>query len=152
MKRLDIKSKCPVNFALETFGDPWSLIIIRDMASTGKSTFSEFLESEERIGRSVLAERLAHLQQRGIITKQTDPSDKRTMHYILTVKGVQAIPLLYELTAWGSIVSSDSKASEAWFAAMKLDKLLVIEAWQKALISGSSFRSGPSSVVKRLNL
>jgi hypothetical protein len=25
------RSDCPINFALETFGDPWSLLLIRDI-------------------------------------------------------------------------------------------------------------------------
>ena len=44
------RSNCPINFALETFGDPWSLLIIRDMVYFGKKTCGEFLASEEGMG------------------------------------------------------------------------------------------------------
>ena len=46
MKRTDRKSHCPVNFALETVGDPWSLLIVRDIVFHGKHTFGEFLAAQ----------------------------------------------------------------------------------------------------------
>jgi hypothetical protein len=41
------RSDCPINFALETFGDPWSLLLIRDIVYFGKKTCGEFFASEE---------------------------------------------------------------------------------------------------------
>lgn len=152
MKRTDIKSRCPINFSLEVFGDAWSLLIVRDMLALGKKTYGEFLESEERIGPSVLADRLAHLEKRGIITKNPDGHDKRKMIYMLTPLGIQSLPIVYELAVWGSHASPNPKATEVWFTAMKLDRSLVIEAWLKALRTGSSFFSGPNSVVVQLGL
>ena len=61
MKRTDRKSHCPVNSALEVVGDPWSLLVVRDIVFYGKHAFGEFLASEERITTSVLADRLARL-------------------------------------------------------------------------------------------
>jgi DNA-binding HxlR family transcriptional regulator len=57
------RSDCPVNFALETFGDPWSLLLIRDSVYFGKKTYSEFLASEEGMATNILASRLAHLEK-----------------------------------------------------------------------------------------
>jgi ribosomal protein S4 len=39
MKRASGKSTCPVNFGLEAFGDPWSLLVVRDVVYFGKHTF-----------------------------------------------------------------------------------------------------------------
>ena len=36
------RSDCPINFALETFGDMWSLLIIRDIVHFGKKIYGEF--------------------------------------------------------------------------------------------------------------
>ena len=60
MKRTDTKSHCPVNFALETFGDAWSLLIVRDIVFWGKRTYGEFLSSAEGISTNILSARLAH--------------------------------------------------------------------------------------------
>ena len=152
MKRADNKSRCPINFSLEIFGDTWSLLIIRDMITLGKKTFGEFLDSEERIGPSVLADRLAHLEKRGLISKEPDLADKRKMIYSLTETGINAIPIVYEIAVWGSRTSSNPKAAEAWFKSMQYDKNLVLKLWREAVESGSSFFYGPNSVVERLGL
>jgi DNA-binding HxlR family transcriptional regulator len=61
------RSDCPINVALETFGDTWSLFIIRDMVYFGKKTYGEFLASEESIATNILASRLVHLEQQGML-------------------------------------------------------------------------------------
>src|SRR5579864_3831461 len=78
------RSDCPINFALEIFGDPWSLLLIRDLVYFGKQTYGEFLASEERIATNVLAVRLAHLVQQGILEKHPHDTDKRKEKYVLT--------------------------------------------------------------------
>ena len=152
MKRQDVKSRCPINFTLETFGDPWSLLIVRDMINEGKKTYGEFLDSEERIGPSVLADRLSYLEKKGIITKHPDEHDKRKIIYSLTEVGLNIIPIIYEIAVWGSLTSPNPKASEAWFKSLQYDKALVLKLWREAVQSGSSFSNGPNSVVNRLGL
>ncbi len=152
MKRADKKSRCPINFTIEIFGDAWSLLIVRDMLALGKKTFGEFLDSEERIGTSVLTERLNHLEKKGIISKKTDKNDRRKTIYSLTERGLAAIPIVYEISVWGSRTSPNPKAPEAWFKSMKYERELVLKHWREAILSGSSFFNGPKSVVKKLEL
>lgn len=152
MKRRDVKSRCPINFTMEIFGDPWSMLIIRGMFTYGATTFSDFLRSEERIGRSVLAEKLAHLEKNGIIKKYRDENDHRSVRYSLTKNGIDLLPVLYEISVWGSNTSPNPKAAQAWFNAMELDRTTVIDAWRKAIETGSAFYVGENSVVARLGL
>ncbi len=152
MKRDANKSRCPINFTVELFGDTWSLLILRDMAALGKNTFGQFLESEERIGPSVLAERLAHLEQKGIITKRPSETDKRRMLYSFTEKGMGVIPIIYDFAVWGSLNSPDPDAPDVWFEAMKHEREKVLQLWHEAVAAGSSFFIGPESVVRKLNL
>jgi DNA-binding HxlR family transcriptional regulator len=79
MKRASGKSHCPINFGLETFGDPWSLLIVRDIVYFGKHTFKEFLASEEAIAPSVLSARLTQLEAAGILVSSPDPADQRRL-------------------------------------------------------------------------
>ena len=141
-----------MNFTTEVFGDAWSLLILRDIAGIGKKTFGELLASDERIGRSVLADRLAHLESRDIITKHVAEHDKRITHYSLTETGLKVLPLLYEVGAWGSEISPNPSASKEWFASLKLDRPTVLQAWENAVRSGSSFQNGPDSAIKQLGL
>jgi len=152
MKRAANKSRCPINFTVEIIGDTWSLLIIRDMLALGKKTFGEFLDSEERIGPSVLAERLVHLEKNGIIIKQPDANDKRKMIYSLTERGIALIPVIHDIAVWGSVTSPHPKAPDSWFASMKFDREKVIALWFEAVESGSSFFLGPNSVVAKLGL
>ena len=70
MKRIDNKSQCPINFTLEKVaGDPWSMLVVRDIIFFGKHTYNEFLCSEERITTSVLADRISKLISHGILSK-----------------------------------------------------------------------------------
>lgn len=152
MKREENKSRCPINFTVEIFGDTWSLLIVRDMIALGKQTFSEFLDSEERIGPSVLAERLVHLERKGIISKKPSETDRRKIIYALTEKGMEVIPIVYEIAAWGTKNSPDPAAPDVWFETLKHDKAELIRLWREAVGSGSSFFNGPDSVIKKLNL
>src|SRR5712692_5387220 len=107
MKRVGRKSDCPINFALEVFGDNWSLLILRDIVFVGKKTYGEFLESRERIATNVLAARLDLLERNGILEKTPHPKDKRKDLYTLSEKGLDLIPVVFEMMNWG--VAHDPK-------------------------------------------
>ncbi len=96
------KSACPINLSLEVLGDRWTLLIIRDLMFAGKKHFREFLQSDEGISSRTLAERLQTLQDEGIITKSEDPSHKLKAIYRLTEAGMDLLPVLATLGAWGS--------------------------------------------------
>ena len=69
---------CPVAFGLDTFGDRWSLLIIREIMLTDKKTYSEFMEADEGIASNILIDRLKHLEAEGILEKSRDPDNRRT--------------------------------------------------------------------------
>ncbi|RUV32440.1 helix-turn-helix domain-containing protein [Mesorhizobium sp. M7A.F.Ca.MR.148.00.0.0] len=96
------KSGCPINLSLELIGDRWTLLIIRDMAFAGKRHFREFLQSDEGISSRTLAERLQTLQEEGILTRSHDPTHGLRTVYRLTEAGIDLLPVLATLGAWGS--------------------------------------------------
>ncbi|MCH9681384.1 MAG: helix-turn-helix transcriptional regulator [Deltaproteobacteria bacterium] len=96
------RSHCPISFALELFGDRWTLLVIRDLALMGKSSYTDLLCSDEGIATNILAERLARLEQRGIIRKERDTQDRRRSRYRLTEAGLDLIPVLVEIIVWGA--------------------------------------------------
>jgi DNA-binding HxlR family transcriptional regulator len=109
-KKEELRSHCPINFALEIFGDRWSLLIIRDMVFRGKRTYGEFLASEEGFATNILAGRLERLMGSGILVRKPDPGDGRKDVYSLTEKGLDLIPMLFEMTAWSAKHDSRSEA------------------------------------------
>ena len=96
------RSDCPISFALEIFGDRWSLLIIRDLIFKGKRTYGDFLASEEKIATNILADRLVMLEDSGIIKGKTDPENKSRINYSLTPKGIDLIPVLLEIIKWSA--------------------------------------------------
>ncbi|RWM19618.1 helix-turn-helix domain-containing protein [Mesorhizobium sp.] len=96
------RSGCPISLSLELIGDRWTLLIIRDMVFAGKKHFREFLQSDEGISSRTLAERLQTLQDEGILTRSEDPSHSLKAIYRLTEAGIDLLPVLATLGAWGS--------------------------------------------------
>ena len=70
----DPRSPCPVVLALDTFGDRWTLLVIRDMAMRGFSTYGEFLKAGESISTNILADRLKKLEEQGVVVMATGRS------------------------------------------------------------------------------
>lgn len=96
------RSDCPINYLLEIVGDKWSLLIIRDMLLNAKSSYGEFLASDEKIATNILASRLTSLENAGLITKNPDPENKKKYVYSLTEKGLDLIPLYIEIILWSA--------------------------------------------------
>jgi DNA-binding HxlR family transcriptional regulator len=124
VKRRDRRSDCPINFALEIFGDTWSLLILRDLMFTGKRTFGEFLASEERIATNVLAGRLRLLEEANLI--RTEGSG-RAVRYSLTAKGLDLLPLLLELVSWSARYDPCTAALPAFVERIRADRVALIE-------------------------
>ncbi len=100
--RKDHRSECVMNRVVEMFGDPWSLLVIRDIMFMNRRHFRELLNgSQEKIASNILADRLQRLGKQGIIVKSHDPSHKQKAIYSLTEKGIDLLPLFMEMTVWG---------------------------------------------------
>lgn len=110
MKNKKLRSHCPVNFCLESFGDKWTLLVLRDIVFRGKSSYNEFLKSEEGFATNILAARLEHLEDERILKKIVDPEDARRSKFILTEKGLDLIPILFEMMVWSEKYDSKSEA------------------------------------------
>lgn len=148
MKRAENKSHCPVNFALETFGDTWSLLIVRDIVFWGKRTYGEFLNSGEGIATNVLAARLAHLEKKGILFKGPHETDKRREVYSLTEKGLALIPILLEMSGWSARHDPDTTAPRQFVDAVYADREKMFSLVQDTVRRGDSLFGGERRLVK----
>jgi DNA-binding HxlR family transcriptional regulator len=101
-RRLGARSHCPISFALDLFGDQWTLLVVRDMMLFGKRTFQDFLASGEGVATNVLTDRLRRLEQAGVITTRRDPDDRRRVLYLLTERGIDLMPMMVEMVAWSA--------------------------------------------------
>jgi DNA-binding HxlR family transcriptional regulator len=95
------RSGCPINAAIEVFGDSWSLLVLRDLMFGNRRHFRELLTgSEERIASNILADRLKRLVNSGLLTRE-DAGPGRRAAYSLTEASIQLVPVLAQLGQWG---------------------------------------------------
>jgi DNA-binding HxlR family transcriptional regulator len=106
------RSDCPISYALELFGDKWTLLIIRDLLFKPKRRYREFAESGERIATNILAERLAKLEAWELITKEPDPGNGRQFIYRVTEKALDLAPVLVEMIVWAAKYDPDTAADK----------------------------------------
>jgi DNA-binding HxlR family transcriptional regulator len=100
-------SDCPLQYAMRMFGDKWSLLIIRDIMLYGKSSYTEFLRSGERIASNILQSRLHHLTEAGLLLRRGSINNKTKILYTLTDKAIDLLPALLEIMSWADKYASN---------------------------------------------
>jgi DNA-binding HxlR family transcriptional regulator len=101
--------ECPIARALEEVGDGWSLLIIRE-ALKGLRQFGQF---EERLGiaPNTLTRRLDKLCEHALLRRRPYQDHPPRDEYELTDKGLELLPILLALGAWGNRWVLRGKAS-----------------------------------------
>jgi DNA-binding HxlR family transcriptional regulator len=94
----DYGAFCPVAVASDVFADRWTPLIIRELI-LGNTRFNEIARGLPGISRSLLVQRLKHLERKGVI--ETWPSRSgRGNEYHLTPAGKDLEPILMALGRW----------------------------------------------------
>ena len=95
------RSGCAINAAVEVLGDNWSLIVLRDIIFGNRRHFRELLTSNnEGIASNMLSSRLKKLIDEGLLTKAEAVRGQKAK-YSLTEAGIQTLPVMVALGAWG---------------------------------------------------
>jgi DNA-binding HxlR family transcriptional regulator len=92
--------ECPVGRAVETVGEWWSILILRD-ALQGSTRFDEF-ERNLSIAPNILSRRLAHLTKTGMFVRRRYQERPPRYEYMLTDKARDFFPVIATLLAWGN--------------------------------------------------
>ena len=116
------RSNCPINFVLETFGDKWTLLIVRDLMFKGKSSYTEFLQSDEKISTNILADRLKKLEEHGVVEKNIASDNRSKLVYSLTRKGKDLLPIMLEITAWSVKHDNSSNTPSSFMSDFAIHK------------------------------
>lgn len=96
---VSLRSSCPIAGSLDVLGDRWSLLVVRDLFS-GKQRFGDFANAGEGIPTNILADRLARLEDSGIIESRPYQKNPVRYAYSLTAKGRELKPVLAALAMW----------------------------------------------------
>jgi DNA-binding HxlR family transcriptional regulator len=90
---------CPVALGAEIFAQRWTPLILRELL-LGSHRFSELQRGLPRISRNLLVQRLAALEEAGIVERRRRP-DGRGHDYYPTVAGEELRPVVQALGTWG---------------------------------------------------
>jgi DNA-binding HxlR family transcriptional regulator len=92
---------CPLARAAEVVGERWTLLVLRELV-LGPKRFSDLLGPLAGVSTSVLADRLARLEARGVVARRELPPPAPATVYELTGLGRGLLPALLELARWGA--------------------------------------------------
>ena len=92
---------CPIRASLGVLGRKWALVVLRDIAFRPDPTFGYILGRSKGLTPRVLTNRLRELRQAELIEKVADAHDERKVHYRITPKGKDVVPILMALSAFG---------------------------------------------------
>lgn len=90
---------CPLALAAEVLAQRWTILVVSRLHG-GCTTFNAIHRGVPRISPSLLAQRLAELEDAGIVEKRTPPQ-RSTPQYALTSAGRDLAPVIREMALWG---------------------------------------------------
>lgn len=90
---------CPVARTLSAIGDRWTILILRD-ALRGATRFDDF-HARLQCSRAIVSERLAHLVEEGLMTRDPYETHPPRYDYRLTEMGRSIGPVLMTMAQWG---------------------------------------------------
>jgi DNA-binding HxlR family transcriptional regulator len=92
---------CPMAHALSLVGERWSLLVVRELLK-GPKRYTDLAAGLPGIGTNILAGRLRHLEQAGILRRRKLPPPAASTVYELTEYGAELDETLYALARWGA--------------------------------------------------
>ena len=90
---------CSIARTLGIVGSRWTLLVLRDLFA-GITRF-DAIQADLGISRKVLAERLASLEQDGVVERRAYQDNPPRHDYLLTRKGSELGSVLLAMIAWG---------------------------------------------------
>jgi DNA-binding HxlR family transcriptional regulator len=88
---------CPIALCTEVLADRWTPLIVRELV-IGSTRFNDIARGLPGISRSLLTQRLRHLERKGVIERW--PAEGRAAEYRLTDAGRDLEPLLLDFGRW----------------------------------------------------
>jgi DNA-binding HxlR family transcriptional regulator len=94
----DYGNYCPVSLGSEVLADRWTPLIVRELV-LGSTRFNDIARGLPGISRSLLIQRLRHLERKGVLERWPSPAG-RGSEYRLTPAGKDLEPVLMALGQW----------------------------------------------------
>jgi len=115
---------CAIASALDTIGERWTLLIIRELL-TGPKRYSDLLDGLPGIPTDMLAARLRRLEDEGLVEREVLPPPAASKVYVLTGSGLSLEPVIAALARWVWARYSLASGSAFPIAAVALSSMSV---------------------------
>src|SRR5215472_2870335 len=99
---------CAAARALDVVGDRWTLLIVRELMVQQPCRYTDLQFGLPGIATNLLADRLRHLEEHGVITREAAPPPVATTLFRLTPRGEALRPVLTALGEWGAPLLRDA--------------------------------------------
>jgi len=102
IRESDNNQECPVKYTLDSIGGKWKLRILVKLLKKEVIRFNELKREILGITNTMLSNSLHELELDQLITRNQYNEMPLRVEYSLTDRGKSLLPLLYELSIWGS--------------------------------------------------
>jgi len=96
----NIHNSCPITHTAKLIADVWTIMIIRDLLH-GRKRFKELELSLAGISTKTLSERLASLEAKGLILRESFSETPPRVEYSLTETGEQLSKIIDDMREFG---------------------------------------------------
>ena len=141
---------CGTAHALELIGDRWTLLVLRELM-LGARRFSELRGDLPGISANVLTQRLAELEQRGLVRRRKLPPPASVQVYEATTWGLEAEPIVQALGRWAArSPGHDPTLPISGVSILLSFRTMISEKRAKGVDARIGFRFGPDDYVARI--
>lgn len=141
---------CGTAHALELIGDRWTLLVLRELM-LGARRFSELRGDLPGISANVLTQRLAELEQRGLVRRRKLPPPASVQVYEATTWGLEAEPIVQALGRWAArSPGHDPTLPISGVSILLSFRTMISEKRAKEVDARIGFRFGPEDYVARI--
>jgi DNA-binding HxlR family transcriptional regulator len=141
---------CGTAHALELIGERWTLLVLRELM-LGARRFSQLRADLPGISANVLTQRLAELDQRGLVRRRKLPPPASVQVYEATPWGLEAEPIVQALGRWAArSPGHDPTLPISGVSILLSFRTLISEKRAKGFDARIGFRFGPDDYVARV--
>lgn len=112
MPRRSYDQYCAVARALDTVGERWTLLIVRELLA-GPRRYTDLHADLPGVSTDVLASRLKEMERDELVTRRRLPPPGAAYVYELTPRGRDLLPVLGVLAAWGAADLGEPRPTDA---------------------------------------
>jgi DNA-binding HxlR family transcriptional regulator len=105
---------CALAKSLDGIGDRWSLLIVRELMLLGPCRYTDLMNGLPGIATNLLADRLRHLEEAGVVKREAAPPPIATSLFHLTPRGEDLLPVIRELGRWGAPLLAEANEDDAF--------------------------------------